>query len=122
MPETKDLFAGVNRPADPENPTDLEKKHIPVIEVPETVPAGKPAPITVHVGKLLAHPNEHGHHIEFIDLYFDKSFLARTDLTGVSTEPKVTYNVILAKSGTLRAFESCNLHGVWENDQAVEVG
>ena len=122
MAEAGDLFEGVNRPADPENPTDLEKKHIPVIEVADGVKAGESFPVTVHVGKLLTHPNEHGHHIEFIDLYVDRTFLARADLSGVRTGPKVTFNVILDKSGTLRTFESCNLHGVWENDEPVEVG
>ena len=107
----------MNRPADPENPTDLEKKHIPVVEVADGVKAGEPFPVTVHVGKLLTHPNEHGHHIEFIGLYVDRTFLAKADLSGVRTEPKVTFNVILDKSGTLRAFERCNLHGVWENDE-----
>ncbi len=31
---TESLFLGVNRPADPDNPADLEKKHIPVIKAP----------------------------------------------------------------------------------------
>jgi len=41
MAEAGDLFEGVNRPADPENLTDLEKKHTPVIEVTDRVKAGE---------------------------------------------------------------------------------
>jgi desulfoferrodoxin (superoxide reductase-like protein) len=31
----KDLFSQVNRPEDPDNMTDLEKKHLPVIDAPD---------------------------------------------------------------------------------------
>ena len=83
----------------------------------------KPAPVavTVEVGKLLAHPNEHGHQFEFIDLYEDKVFLCRTDLSAVRTCPKVTVCVSLDRGGALRAFESCNLHGVWEASKPITV-
>lgn len=116
-----DLFAQVNTPKDPANITDLEKKHLPTITAPESVKAGECFDVTVEVGKLLPHPNEHGHHIEFVDLYEDKVFLCRADLSAVKTCPKVTFCVSLNKSGILRAFESCNLHGVWEGTREISV-
>ncbi len=118
----KDLFSQVNRPEDPDNPTDLEKKHLPVIEAPDNPGAGEAIQVSVEVGKLLAHPNEPAHHIEFIDLYEDDVYLARADLTGVKVNPKVTFEVVLTKSGKLRAFSCCNLHGVWEGDKPISIG
>lgn len=121
MSEAHDLFSDLNLPADPNNLTDLEKKHLPVISVPETVRAGEPFPVTVEVGKLLAHPNEHDHYIQFIDLYFERVPLTRIDLTGASSDPKVTFTIRLQRSGKLRAFEYCNLHGTWEGSAEITV-
>jgi len=117
-----DLFAGVNRPADPSNLADLEKKHLPVIDAPDEVEAGKCFTVNVEVGKLLAHPNETGHFIQFIDLYAGDTYLARVDFAGVTTCPKATFCVALEKDlGSLRAYERCNLHGVWVEEKAIKV-
>ncbi len=122
MPATRELFSGVNRPADPRNLTDLEKKHIPVINAPSSVGQGECFAVTVEVGKLLAHPNERGHFIEFIDLYADELFLARMDLTAVNTCPKATLCLALsAPAKELRAYERCNIHGVWSGTVPINV-
>jgi len=118
----KDLFGQVNRPEDPDNITDLEKKHLPVIDAPDKASAGEAIQVSVEVGKLLAHPNEVGHHIEFIDLYENDVYLARADFTGVKVNPKVSFEVMLEKGGRLRAFCSCNLHGIWEGDKLISIG
>lgn len=117
-----DLFCGVNRPADPSAMTDLERKHLPVITAPEAVDKGQCFEVTVEVGKLLAHPNEPGHFIEFVELYADETFLARVNLTAAKTCPKATFSVSLDHlHGELRAYERCNLHGVWASAKAVTV-
>ncbi len=70
--------------------------------------------ITVEVGKRLAHLNERGYFIEFIDLYTDELFLARVDLIAVNTCPKATLCVALsAPAKELQAYGRCNIHGVW---------
>ncbi|MHC4983384.1 MAG: class II SORL domain-containing protein [Planctomycetota bacterium] len=121
MPWEK-LFAGVNRPADPDNPTDLEKKHIPVIAAPESVKAGECFEVVVEVGKLLAHPNENGHFIEFVELYADDRYLARADLTAGTTCPRLRLCVALrGPVDELRAYGRCNLHGVWVSAVKVAV-
>ena len=127
MAELPELLTRVNKPKDPAGPTDLEKKHLPVIEAPAAVKAGEPFEVTVHVGKLLKHPNEPGHHVESIDLYKGYVLLARACLAGATTEPKVTFTLVLdpsiaAGDDVLRAYEKCNLHGVWENTKAIKVG
>jgi superoxide reductase len=121
MAEVRDLWAGVNKPQDPANLADLEKKHTPVIDAPASAVKGQPIAVTVEVGKLLAHPNELAHFIEWIDLYEDRLFLARADFTPGKVNPKVTFHVVLSQSGVLRAFERCNIHGVWEGDRAITV-
>jgi len=117
----EDLFCGVNVVKDAENMTDLEKKHLPVITAPESVKKGESFEVRVEVGKLLEHPNEPGHHIEFIELYVDHTYLARLDLTAQRTCPVMKVCVSLDHMhGKLRAFGRCNLHGIWEADSEIE--
>ncbi len=118
----ENLFVGVNTPADPSNLTDLEKKHLPVITAPDSVKVGECFEVTVEVGKLLAHPNEHGHFIEFMDIYADETFLARVGLSAVSTCPKATLCLSLeGPASELRAYERCNLHGMWKSAKPIQV-
>ena len=119
---TRNLFSGVNKISDPSNPTDLEKKHIPVIDAPASVERGECFAVNIEVGKLLAHPNERGHFIEFIDLYADELFLGRVDLTAVNTCPKAVLAVALTgPAEELRAYARCNIHGVWLGTAAITV-
>jgi superoxide reductase len=121
MANEKDLLAGVNIPEDINNLTDTEKKHLPVIDAPDSTSMGTPFNVTVEVGKLLKHPNEPAHHIEWLDLYEDRLYLARADFTAGKVNPKVTFEISLKKGGTLRAFANCNLHGVWEGNRKINV-
>ena len=118
----EDLFCGVNVVKDIDNMTDLEKKHFPVITAPKSVREGECFEVMVEVGKLIEHPNEPGHHIEFIELYADRTYLARMDLTARRTCPIMKICISLDHMhGKLRAFERCNLHGIWEADTEIEV-
>ncbi len=119
------FFCQVNHPKDPASLTDLEKKHTPVISAPEQLKAGEATTVTVEIGKLLAHPNEPGHFIEWIDLYANYVFLARLSLTAVTTRPTLKAEVAIPHGlpkVTLRAFARCNVHGVWEAVKEVSVG
>ena len=124
MTEQRDFFAQVNEPRDLEIITDLEKKHLPVITAPDQVKRGECFEVTVEVGKLLTHPNENAHFIEFIELYAGQIYLARLDFTARTTCPVMKVCVSLDKDlGPLRAFARCNLHGVWEGTRpAPSVG
>ena len=118
----KNLFVGVNEPADVDNPSDLEKKHTPVIDAPDEVKAGECLAVTVEVGKLLAHPNDHDHFIQFVELYADETFLARGSLTSVKSCPKMTFCIALKGSAEeLRAYCHCNMHGTWVGRKAVKI-
>ena len=119
-PKTPDLFADVNKAADCSHMTDLEKKHTPVICAPDTVKPEECFEVVVEVGKLMAHPNEKDHFIEFIDLYAGNVYLAKLDLTAETTCPALKVGVALPKDlGPIRAFARCNMHGVWEGVKPV---
>ena len=117
-----DIFCGVNTPKDPKTMTDLERKHTPVINCPAEVKKGECFTATVEVGRLLAHPNEPGHFIQFIELYSGDTYLGRMDFTAERICPKASFCVSLDHDhGEIRAFERCNLHGTWEADVPVKV-
>jgi superoxide reductase len=116
-----ELFEGINRPADPANKTDLEKKHISTIEVPASVKAGEPFDVTITVGKELAHPNEGGHFIQWVELYYNDVLIGRTELIPTIYEMPLTMRIKLSKSCTLRALARCNLHGIWEGTAELGV-
>ena len=116
------LFDGINKVKDEAAPTDLEKKHTPVITSPDKVAAGACFEVTVEIGKLLAHPNEVGHYIGWIELYAGDVLLARQSLAAVRTCPALKVCVNLDKRlGDLRALTYCNLHGTWEDTKKITV-
>jgi superoxide reductase len=118
-----DLFAQVNKVEDLDSAADLQKKHTPVITAPDAVKAGECFEVVVEVGKLVAHPNEIGHYIEYIDLYAGYQYVARLDLTAVRTCPVLKLCLKLERDlGPLRAFVRCNLHGMWEATKPIKVG
>lgn len=119
----KGLFCGNNEPADPANLTEMEKKHIPLIDCPDTVKAGEPFQVTIKVGEI-PHVMEEAHHIQWLEVWFSTNFNARIDLTPVFTRPEVTITLVkgrLHKTSTLRVVERCNMHGQWEATQDVTV-
>jgi superoxide reductase len=118
----EDILCGVNKPKDKENLTDLEKKHIPVIDAPERVKKDEPFEVRIEVGKLLAHPNEPAHFIEWIELYSGDTFLGRAHYSGGATYPTAIFRVKLSHAhGPLKAWGKCNLHGLWEARKEIIV-
>jgi superoxide reductase len=122
MPE-KGFFCGMNAPADPGNMTDSEKKHMPVIDCPDSVKAGEPFQVKIKVGAI-PHVMEEGHFIQWIEVYIGNNYYARVDLTAVFTKPEVT--LTLVRGGThdkanIRVIERCNLHGLWEASKEITV-
>jgi superoxide reductase len=117
-----DIFCGVNIVQNSDQASDLERKHVPIITAPDRVKKGECFEVTVEVGKLLKHPNEPGHFIQFVELYAGQTYLARMDFTARTTCPTMKVCVALDHShGKLRAFERCNLHGCWEYEVDIEV-
>jgi len=115
------------------------EKHVPVIEAPGKVKKGEFFQVKVTIGKEIAHPNKTEHHISWIEVYFlpnGEKFayqIGKVDFSahGASTQGPDTstiythHEVILSfkteKPGTLYALSLCNIHGLWQNAQALEV-
>lgn len=93
-----------------------------MIEGPAVVKKGRYFQLTVEVGKMLPHPNEHKHFIQFVNLYADDAFLAKADLTPVRTCPRIGFCIALQHDvKQLRAYGNCNLHGVWVGTKRISV-
>jgi superoxide reductase len=118
---TEELFSRINKAKDLSNLSDLEKKHLPIISAPASVKGGEPFEVTIEVGKLLAHPNEPAHHIQWIVLLNGSLTLAIVQLTPVMANPRVTLKITLEENAKLRVLERCNIHGEWENSKDVTV-
>lgn len=119
----KGLFCGNNAPKDPGNLTELEKKHMPVIECPDTVKAGEPFQVTIKVGSI-PHASEEAHHVQWIDVYFGQNFISRTTVTPVFAKPEITLTLVRGskhKASTMRVIERCNLHGQWETKKEIAI-
>lgn len=117
----KGFFNDVNRPADPSNLTEMEMKHLPVIEVPATIAAGEPFDVTITVGSI-PHVMEVAHHIQWVDLYSGENFITKVLFTPVFTRTRATITMVEnGENGkaTLRAVERCNVHGMWENTKDI---
>ena len=113
------------------------EKHAPEIDAPDTVKAGEFVTITAGLGKAIAHPNTVQHYIGWISLYFladgakvplqlaHAEFKAHgdtaSDQPGPFTNPVMTANVKLHKSGTLQAVAFCNIHGAWQSSKPITV-
>ncbi len=117
----EELFKQINYPKDPNNMSDLEKKHWPKIECPDAVDANKPFDVTVNVGVGIDHPSELAHFIEWIELNRGDLGTAREYLQPKYAYPRVTFRIAIDKDTTLVARESCNLHGIWENKKQIKV-
>jgi len=117
-----DLFKQINKVKDRNNMTVLEKKHEPIIECPDTVKYNQPFEVKISWGKEVAHPDEPGHFIEWLELYTeDHLFLGRVDFTPMVCTGPVTLTVKLPHVTTLVAQLRCNLHGIWESSKNINV-
>ena len=110
---TEDANA-LKKPADPNNLTDGDKKHIPnftVVKQCGLIP-GTCTDVHVKIGEIL-HVMEEKHWIGWIDMYLNKKFIARYEMTPNGPNPCVGMHLKNDKAGTLTAIEWCNVHGKW---------
>jgi superoxide reductase len=119
----KGLFCGINKPKDASNLTELEKKHIPVLNCPDKVKAGIPFQINIKVGEI-PHVMEEKHHVQWIEVKAGENFYERIELTPVFTRPEVTLTLVKGgkhETRTIRVIERCNLHGLWEATKEIRI-
>ncbi len=115
MSENAPVLEPVHTVADPAGAGDFEKKHVPVVEVSRR--ADGKLEVTVTVGmKDVPHPNEPGHWIEWITLLVGEAPIARAMFAAGVAWPMLSTVADVPAGTTLRAIESCNLHGLWAAD------
>ncbi len=98
---------------DAANPSDLEKKHIPVILIVkkcDLISKGCQDAM-VKIGEI-DHPMQPEHYIMHIDFYLNKEFIARFKFTPDKLNPATALHLKVT-GGKLSAIECCNLHGAW---------
>ncbi|WP_094227651.1 class II SORL domain-containing protein [Methanolobus psychrotolerans] len=130
-----------------QNLTDMEKKHIPVIEAPTEAIAGEPFEVKVTVGSI-PHVMEEDHYIQWIELHINGDLVGKKELKPTEGKAEVTFTVVGTEEmitareimncrvhgfgvcgtcGTrsaivnLTAIESCNVHGLWEDSKGIEI-
>jgi len=103
----------IKKPADPKNLNELEKKHIPVIDIKRQCGLVGPGCVDAHikVGEII-HVMELKHYIMYIDLYLDYNYIGRHYLVPEKVNPVIGIHLKVAQ-GKLTALENCNIHGRW---------
>lgn len=114
------------------------QKHVPVIECPTTVTAGKSFDVTLTVGKEVPHPVSAGHHIRWMKLFFqpdDETTVYEVagfefasygeTVENISTgqvcgHASASVRLSVNRPGALLVIAYCNIHGLWEN--SAELG
>ena len=107
----------LNKPADWNNLSGMAKKHVPIIEAPDTVKANEPFVVRIKVGGIdgVEHPNTLSHWINWLELYAGERLISRIEFgSELSDKYVLTINAALKESVILRAQGFCNLHGIWE--------
>jgi len=109
----------IKKPTYPKNPTEADKKHIPVIEMKRQCALVGPGCIDagIKIGEIL-HPMEAKHYIMYIDIYLDYDFIGRYHLSPEKLNPALGIHLKLT-GGKLLVLENCNLHGRWVGEAEV---
>jgi len=106
----------IKKPADPKNLTELEKKHIPVVQINKQCGLIGPGcvDVNVKVGEIM-HVMEQKHWIIYIDFYHNYQLIARFTPKPESVYPAGGIHLKVS-SGKLTVLENCNLHGRWVSE------
>ena len=97
-----------------QTPSVLEQKHVPGIDAPGSVSAGKWFDVKVSVGFMKEHPSTPEHWITKIKLLADGREVAAVDFPkGGPASPIAVFKIRIENDARLEAVENCNLHGTW---------
>jgi desulfoferrodoxin-like iron-binding protein len=103
----------INKPLNPYALSELEKKHLPHIEISEETVKREAVEVKVSVGRI-SHPATENHYIKWIRLYNREKLVGYMEI-GPFKKPQVNFFLKNPKSIHLVAQASCNIHGVWES-------
>ena len=99
---------------DPGKPTALEKKHVPLVEAPNSVKKNQWFEVKIKVGYMTPHPSTAGHWIDEIKLLVNGKEVSETENSaGGTTSPDGYFKIRLQAPAEIEAVAHCNLHGAW---------
>lgn len=99
----------INKPVDLAHLTELEQKHVPMIEAPELVLTGQPFIVKVTV----PHVMEQSHYIEWIKLSMHGIKLGEVNYSPSDTSTTAEFTVTIPEEVVaVKVLEQCNIHGV----------
>ena len=107
----------LNKPKDWENMSEIAKKHVPTIELPEIVKVKETFQAKIKVGGIdgVEHPNTLGHWINWVQLFAGDRLISRIEFNSeICDNYYVTLSITLNETSSIRAQGFCNLHGLWE--------
>ncbi|MFC1499258.1 desulfoferrodoxin family protein [Verrucomicrobiota bacterium] len=110
----------IKKPANPEELSEGDKKHIPQIVVVKEcglIPGGSCTDVHVKVGEI-EHVMTKEHLIKYIDFYLDYKFISRVWLSPEVCHPAAALH-LNAGSGKIIALENCNVHGNWMTETDI---
>ena len=108
----------INTPADKDNLTDFEKKHIPLVNTPgECSLLSECLDINSTVGEI-THPMDSDHFIHHLDFYVNNKFITRVIFSPekVFASAGIHSKLIIKK---ISVVESCTKHGKWIGEQIL---
>lgn len=116
----------IKRPQDPENLTEFEKKHIPIITISKAndSTADSGFDVNIKVGEI-RHTMKIEDHITFIDYYLQsldikKRCLGRVLLRCDKIQPSVTFYLNDVTSAKLTVISNCTAHGSWMSQTYIQ--
>jgi len=119
--KSTNLFASINRPANPGKLTPLEAKHVPVITAPSRVQAERIFSLKIRVGATM-HVMKAQHWITEVVILTDQgSPVAHVEFSPFVAEPVALFHFKLAEPIGFRVQERCNLHGLWEAEHEIKL-
>ena len=105
--------AVIKMPAEADNLSEMERKHIPQIVVDKqcSLITEECVNVDLKVGET-EHVMEPEHYIKFIDLYLDTKYMSRFILTPKLIHPATSSHINM-EEGKITAIAHCNVHGNW---------
>jgi len=110
--------AAVNQPENPQDLTDGDKKHLPVIQITACGLAEGCSDVHASIGSI-EHMMTPEHFITYVDYYLNEKFISRIWLSPENCKPITTLHVA-ADSGKITVIEHCNLHGNWMSEATID--
>lgn len=107
-------------PADPNELTPEERRHVPVLLLPRRVRAGRPFDFVVQVG-IEPHVMTEAHHVDWVEIAANGTRVFAAALSPTVGYPIVRVSLVLRGPVELTVRAHCNLHGTWRTRRSISV-